>query len=142
MAVKCSNPGQPVRLLSEFLDPKHYISQEKDITEPLPFLNRKFRANTRVVDFSPDRLEDFAVGRAVSEYDILSDHGSGEDPDSGHENSGLPQKKEWKWQFALRLEDGDASDDSKAKGQLWAVVDNSDAQFLLGLDPDKYGPSS
>lgn len=106
---------------------------------PLPFVNRNFRANTRVIDFFPDRLEDFTVGRVVSDYDILSDHESGTDSDAGDEIRGLRQTKEWKWQFALKLEDGNVSDDSKPKGKLWALVDHNDAQFLLGLDADKYG---
>ncbi|OAA64640.1 telomere-binding alpha subunit central domain containing protein [Niveomyces insectorum RCEF 264] len=94
----------------------------------LPFVNVKFRAQVRVVDYLPARLEDFAVGRKTSEYDILSDAddaaagGDGdesssclsssssedEDGDARRASGTLNQhvgERVWEWRFALLLED-------------------------------------
>jgi protection-of-telomeres protein 1 len=97
----------------------------------------------RVVDFFPPKIEDFAVGRRASEFDILPDYSGGEDTDPGEEmrayrsGKGFPEKQ-WEWRFALQVVD--ASDKLAVKERTWLVVSNEDAQLLLDMDATKWGP--
>jgi protection-of-telomeres protein 1 len=97
---------------------------------------RKYRTNVRIIDYYPDRIEDFAVGRRASEMDILSDYSGGEDTDLEEDrrlwNEGKGFAKDvWEWRFELLVEDADPVIN---KGQLWLSVDNKAAQGLLDLD--------
>lgn len=103
-----------------------------------PFSLEKYRADVRVVDFFPHRLEDFAVGRKPSEYDILSDGSADEDTDleddMRHFKSGKGFKnRQWEWRFALQVEDAEPKG---LKERIWLMVDNHSAQYLLSLDDD------
>lgn len=129
----------------------------EEVTLNLPFICAKYRANVRVVDFRPRRLEDFATWRKTTEFDVLSDYsggGGGGESDSGvaDESDGDDEvgpstggnldayrgQKAWEWRFALLLEGVDSrggkpGDDGDVSA-LWAVVDNNEAQQLLNLD--------
>ncbi|TVY33606.1 Protection of telomeres protein [Lachnellula occidentalis] len=103
-----------------------------------PFTNCKYRANVRVVDYFPHRIEDFAVGYRFSEYEMLSDYSGDEDTDREEDlrtflsGKGFA-KNTWEWRFALQVEDATAKD---PKDRLWLVVDNAAAQGLLNLEED------
>lgn len=102
----------------------------------LPFTCSKYRANTRVVDFRPNCLEDFACIRKQTAFDVLSDHSG--DSDSGEEEDDDDMgmgRLVWEWRFMLQLEDASAKD--KARNRIWVVVDNAEAQYLTGLDASK-----
>lgn len=137
--IKCSHPDQPALPLYTYLNPDIYEPKtEWGLESPPPFMNRKFRANVRVINFFPDKLEDFAVGRVTSDYDVLSDHSESEYSEDGqslpHSGTGSRRSKEWSWQFALRVEDASLADDANPKKRVWLLVDNSNAECLLGLD--------
>jgi hypothetical protein len=92
----------------------------------------------RVVDFFPHKIEDFAVGRRPSEYDILSDYSGGEDTDREEDlrvfkNGRGFAKNIWEWRFALQVEDASSKE---SKERLWLMVDNHAAQGLLNLEDD------
>jgi hypothetical protein len=107
----------------------------------LPFVNLNYRANVRVVDFSPSNLADFAHPKKESEYDILSDDGeeSVSNSDSDDEQPSqmtmddFAQTRNWEWRFFLELEDA-VSHPKQKKQRLWVMVDNLAAQCLTGLD--------
>ena len=103
-----------------------------------PFTNFRYRAHVRVVDYHPDQIEDFAVGRRGSDFDVLSDYSGGEDTDPEedmrHFRDGKGFAKHfWEWRFQLQVEDGNAQG---SKERMWLVVDNQSAQMLLGLEED------
>ncbi|RGP62234.1 protection of telomeres 1 [Fusarium longipes] len=110
---------------------------------PLPFVNLNYRANVRVVDFSPSNIADFAHPKRESEYDILSDDGEESMPNSDSEDDDeqpsqmtmddFAQARNWEWHFFLELEDA-ISDPKRKKERLWVLVDNQAAQCLTGLD--------
>lgn len=108
----------------------------------LPFENVKYRSNVRVVDFWPNKLEDFAVGRRVSEYEVLSDYSGGESTDNEEDmrlfrqGKGYGGEKTWEWRFALRVEDASKKAGSQEE-TIWLVVDNPAAQMLLNMDAVK-----
>jgi len=99
------------------------------------------------VGYFPHEIEDFAIGRRVSEYDMLSDYSGGEDTDykesmkNFKSGKGFP-KKSWEWRFALEVQDADAVGDSggkdKKKERVLLMVDNHSAQGLLNMDAAKY----
>jgi protection of telomeres protein 1 len=104
----------------------------------IPFTCLNYRANVRVVDFYPHKLEDFAVSRRMTEYDILDDDNGGTDSDdSDGDNTGtlsqFAAQRIWEWRFALKLEDASPKIPPQ-KPSCWVVVDNVDAQLLVGLD--------
>jgi hypothetical protein len=108
----------------------------------LPFENVKYRSNVRVVDFWPDKLEDFAVGRRVSEYEVLSDYSGGESTDNEEdmrlfrEGKGYGGQKAWEWRFALRVKDADEKAGNQ-ENTIWLVVNNQAGQMLLNIDATK-----
>lgn len=93
-----------------------------------------------MVGYFPDKIEDFAVGRRVTDYDILSDYSGGEDTDHEEdlrifkEGKGFGDKK-YEWRFALEVEDADPK---SPKERMWLLVDNYGAQGLLNMDATKY----
>ncbi len=88
---------------------------------PLPFTCAKYKTHVRVVDFRPGRLEDFAVRRKVTDFDMLSDDGEnssadeGEDEDEDDSDIGGSQKI-WEWRFALRLQDARSTREDDGAG--------------------------
>ncbi|KAF7909406.1 uncharacterized protein EAF01_003124 [Botrytis porri] len=103
-----------------------------------PFENNTYKANLRVVDYLPHDIADFAVGRKISEFDVLSDYSGDEDDDptedmqSFREGKGYVERK-WEWFFSLVVEDANP-DASKERAIL--RVENYDAQMLLNLQDD------
>ena len=101
-----------------------------------PFTNYKYRAHVRIIDYFPDSLEDFSVGRRQTEYDILSDYSSDECSDveenmrSFRSGRGFPEMT-WEWRFALQVED---ASDKASKERMWLMVDNKAAQGLLNSE--------
>jgi hypothetical protein len=136
--VKCAFPDEPVISLAEILRPQTVPLSGESEGHFSPFNICKYRANVRVVDYFPPRLEDFAVGRRSSVYDMLPDYSGGEDTDLEEDRrifkSGKGFAKDiWEWRFALLVEDASLK---HAKERLWLMVDNHAAQGLLGLEDD------
>lgn len=136
------NPDKAIDPLSTVLKPVLYPTTiaNQEVHLKLPFTCANYRTNVRVVDFHPVSLKDFAVGRTSSEYDILSNN---EDSDSESASSGSSahsylsrtnRRRIWEWRFALKLEEVSVSPKAKTPAQTWVVVDNPQAQLLLGLD--------
>jgi protection-of-telomeres protein 1 len=136
--VKCSYPIQPIVGISEILQPEILVQGDGNDVTLAPFTLRKYRANVRVVDYFPHRIEDFAVARQTTEFDLLSNHSEREDSDAeddhqhGHAGRGAT-KVVWEWRFALQVEDAMAKENGD---RLWLIVDNTQAQGLLGLKDD------
>lgn len=140
--VTCENHAQQISTVESILDPELYRITIND--EPkeaaVPFSCANYRARTRVVDFYPRKLEDFACSRVTTPFDVLSDttnpasDGSFSDDGQGAISRGF--SRVWEWRFALELQDAvprKGNDDGPRK-TLWAVVDNLEGQCLTGLD--------
>lgn len=131
--------------LHTVIEPVHYQTtiNKTPTTVELPFTCAKYRTLARVVDFHPATLQDFAVRRYVSEYDILSDNeDSSGDSDSSESSarSHTHRRHVWEWRFALKLQEPTSPLEppkaSKKPATAWVLVDNMDAQLLTGLDAD------
>lgn len=128
-------------LLADILKPRNISGPKERGSEYIsPFNICNYKANVRVVDYFPPKVEDFAVGHRPSVRDMLSDYSGGEDTDP-EENmrafrtgKGFPERK-WEWRFALQVVD--ASDKSAAKERTWLMVSNYDAQMLFDMDATK-----
>ncbi|ROT40866.1 hypothetical protein SODALDRAFT_349012 [Sodiomyces alkalinus F11] len=137
--VKCEHADQPVTALSVILERHIYPAtvHGASIDCQLPFTCARYRANVRVVDFFPQRLEDFAFPRKVSDYEALSDYSSSSSSSEDDDASilgGDGRERVWEWRFALCLEQAMPSSAKGPRENLWAVVSNTDAQLLTGLD--------
>ncbi|KAK3325692.1 hypothetical protein B0H66DRAFT_637089 [Apodospora peruviana] len=144
--VKCEDHAHPLSTIESILEPLYYETtiDSEEVSLPIPFSCTKYRAQVRVVDFFPRKLEDFARSRKSSVLDdILSDDGNGDDSsssssssDSDDESGGADDGHElvWEWRFALRLEDGAAPKKGGPKHRVWVLVDNPDGQCLTGLN--------
>ncbi|KAB8296686.1 hypothetical protein EYC80_002109 [Monilinia laxa] len=124
-------PEKPVVSISTILQRKPLSSDPKYEGIYLPFENKNYKTNVRVVDYYPENILDFAVGRKPSEYDMLSDYSGGEDDDA--EEYFQNSKKKWEWRFALVVED--ANPDA-SKDRVTLIVGNYAAQTLLNLRED------
>ena len=92
-----------------------------------------------MIGYFPHRIEDFAVGRRVTEYDMLSDYSGGEDTDREEDRRNFREgkgfgKKKWEWRFALEVEDAGSE---LPKIRTWLMVDNFAAQGLIDMDAEK-----
>lgn len=136
-AVRCSYPDQDPVPLNIIL--KHCATRlNHNLNIVLPFDVCKYRANVRVVDYFPDRVADFSVGRRKTDFDLLSDYSGGEETDIEADQqayrNGKGFAKVYEWRFALQVED--ASPAAK-KERMWLLVDNPSGQALLSLDASK-----
>ncbi|KLO79953.1 uncharacterized protein LW93_7398 [Fusarium fujikuroi] len=143
--VKCENEDKPASPIAEITKlVRHETTVDDDLVKlPLPFVNLNYRANVRVVDFSPSNLADFAYPKKESEYEDLSD--DGEESPSNSETEAEDEQpiqrtlddfsraRNWEWRFFLELEDAVVAENHK-KQRLWVAVDNQSAQLLTGLD--------
>lgn len=138
--VRCNHSNKTTSLISEIS--KYHVTTSSDGYEhSLPFVNGNYRANVRVVDFFPDQLEDFAIGRRITDYDILSNYSGSEDTDQEEDLQHFKDgkgfvEKTWEWRFALQVEDATvtpSSFPSTSSDRIWLVVDNEAAQMLLNI---------
>jgi protection-of-telomeres protein 1 len=127
-------------LLADILKPRRLASGKYSSRDYLsPFDICKYKANVRVVDYFPPKIEDFAVGRRPSEFDMLSDYSGGEDTDPEEDmrafrtGKGFP-KRNWEWRFALQVVD---ATDKASTEPMWLMVGNYDAHTLLSMDATK-----
>lgn len=137
--VKCNQQDQPVTTIKTILK-YELLKKESGAEIHSPFTICKYRANVRVTDYWPPRLEDFAVGRRSNEMDILSDYSGGEDTDPEETNRNGSKgkgslKDTWEWRFELQVEDAE-SEGAGGKERVWLTVDNQAAQGLLALEED------
>ncbi|KLU92125.1 hypothetical protein MAPG_11072 [Magnaporthiopsis poae ATCC 64411] len=141
--VKCEAFGQKASTISEILQVHHAafdVGKGERTAKKLPFVNLKYRAEVRVVDFFPCKLEDFAVRRKISEYDALSDdEDGGESSDGSSVSSGYGGNGGtyvWEWRFTLVLEDAVAESKGGSPVRMEVLVDKLEGQCLTGLDPE------
>ena len=158
--IVCSHPEKIIVPVSTILDRTKSHSYTKDGRHYiLPFQNFNYRVKVRVVDFKPQRIEDFCVKTRVSEYADLSDNDDGMDsseddvsvassgppyPDSSQDGAGNVSDRgsehgrkthEWQWRFALLLEDASDMAPKTQKDRIGVYVSGKDAEFLLRTDP-------
>ncbi|OBU00080.2 hypothetical protein VE01_01814 [Pseudogymnoascus verrucosus] len=140
-AVRCHKQTSPAIPLALILNNRRRVpaSTAGGNETYAPFVNANYRANLRVTDFFPHKLEDFSVGRKPNEFDCLSDF----DPTSDEEDDINTVGKDisdfvlrdndhlqWSWRFALQVEDASPSE-SPTKERVWVLIDNESGQFLL-----------
>jgi hypothetical protein len=99
----------------------------------LPFICAKYRSRVRVVDFKPDKLEDFAHA-----LDDPSYNDSQEDPPSSYDDLDLTPRR-WEWAFCLLVEDAlRPQNDQERPERLRLLVAKDGAECLLKLDATEY----
>ncbi|KAG9243189.1 hypothetical protein BJ878DRAFT_424199 [Calycina marina] len=124
--------------LKDILKPQKYYIDSNKQEIIMPFINARYRANVRVVGYFPHKIEDFAVGRRITEMDMLSDYSGGEDTDHEEDRRIFKEEKsfgkyKWDWRFALEVEDAGSQ---LPKERTWLVVDNFAAQGLLDMEAE------
>ncbi|KAK2627220.1 hypothetical protein QTJ16_003186 [Diplocarpon rosae] len=135
--IRCAHPDIETVHLKDILKPEMILQGGSAI--PSPFTVRKYRANVRVVDYAPNRIEDFAVWYRETDFDMLSDNSGDEETDdeadmrSYRNGKGFADKK-WEWRFWLQVEEASVKG---AKERLWVIVDNHAAQGLLNFEDEK-----
>ncbi|KAI2623455.1 hypothetical protein GGS21DRAFT_494297 [Xylaria nigripes] len=137
--IKCESPEQPVTFVPSIIRPVLWETtvEGEAVTLTLPFTCAKYRTYARVVDFRPSKLENFTTWRKSTEFDVLSDYSSdcdsGSDDDQHNTLGQYAGQKIWEWRFSLQLEDANPKQRG-GKERFWVIVDNSEAQQLVGLD--------
>lgn len=123
--------------MSQILKPRTRKIGAGPNDEVLPFVNAKYRSDVRVVGYFPNKIQDFAVARVNTEYDILSDNDESDESDLDVEEyqfqTQANEQKTWEWRFALEIQDAGAGA-GLAQERIWILVDNAAAQCLLDLD--------
>ena len=107
----------------------------------LPFQNCKYKSKVQVVDFFPDKLEDFSLPYRISDYEVLSDQESGDDSavslDYARNN---PDEVRWEWHFFLMVQDPQPTKAQKAlqnipdQPTMLLQVAGRDGDYLLNKE--------
>ncbi|KAK5085600.1 hypothetical protein LTR05_004887 [Lithohypha guttulata] len=105
----------------------------------MPFQNCKYRSEVQVVDFFPDKLEDFAApyrqsDRTISDAEKVA--GSGDSPESAQSEDGDEDRvAKWEWHFFLMVRDPTPSklDNGEVPTMLLQVA-GGDAEYLLNME--------
>ncbi|KAK5136958.1 hypothetical protein LTR08_001465 [Meristemomyces frigidus] len=134
--IRCSNEVTTVTAMRDILDPenlRHTAVRSGAESYVLPFVNAKYRARVRVVDFLPKPLEDFAAPP-------LPD-GNDEPEQSSVDYMAWEASPKLEWSFDLLLEEAGGSQGASTTGvkkeRMWVTLGHEEAQFLLGKDmPD------
>jgi hypothetical protein len=137
-AIVCESADRRVTHLSSILEQQFHQTtiEGQQIQLPLPFICANYCVNARVVDFRPQRLEDFARSRARTDFRYLNNDSSDENlSDSGEDDSDDTGRQIWEWRFLLQLED--VAPKAKERQRVWVVVNNAEAQCLTDLDATK-----
>lgn len=102
----------------------------------LPFQNCKYKCKVQIVDFFPDKLQDFAIPFRISDYEALSDYDNEDDEvaslDYARHN---PTMVKWKWHFLLMVQDPiRASDSGEEPKTMLLQVSGQSGDYLLNME--------
>ena len=125
LLVRCAFPETKLSRVDEILDNPalEYTTPQQDRVV-LPFVNAKYRARVRVVDFYPKSLEEFTSPTT-------------EVPFTQNDDILMEDQSRWDWRFVLLVEDTiSATGDMPQRMRL--TVPKSSAEFLLKMDPVWY----
>ncbi|QDS77248.1 hypothetical protein FKW77_003352 [Venturia effusa] len=118
------NLHQPCLTLSEFLDTPHLQTRDASGNPmTLPFVNQRVRSRVRVVDFTPDNIEDFAQCLFDESYN-----------DSKASHRSKEKQHDWEWAFYILVEDAKPATGEEPV-QLPLQVFGDEAIKLLGIAP-------
>lgn len=92
----------------------------------LPFVNCKYRAHLRVVDFWPMTLSKFARNMGDAKFNTKATLGQRK-----------RMSRKWEWSFVLLVEDADLPARSP-KDRIPLTFGNTQGQNLLQMDADEY----
>ncbi|KAK5117789.1 hypothetical protein LTR85_008764 [Meristemomyces frigidus] len=132
--IRCSTEEASLSSVRDILDPDNvrHTAKLQGHTQVIPFINAKYRAKVRVVDFEPKAIEDFAVPPLPEEDEEAS-------PIDAMDWEASPS---YEWFFELLLEDASTATQTTGPGteqkeQVWVSLAHAEAQYLLGKDmPD------
>lgn len=124
LTVVSGNVHQPCLTLSEIIDTPHLQTQDASGNPmTLPFVNQRVRSRVRVVDFTPDRIEDFAQ--------LLSDETYNTTPAG---RAAKNNQHVWEWCFDILVEDAKPTPGEEPV-QLPLQIFGDEAIKLLGIAP-------
>ncbi|EME85736.1 uncharacterized protein MYCFIDRAFT_213975 [Pseudocercospora fijiensis CIRAD86] len=132
-SVQCAHEEVNLTRVKDILDAtnaRHTNEAPDGSTYTLPFINARYRARVRVVDYEPKILEDFAVSSEPI------------DESSPHKADWAIQSPTYEWLFSLLLEDAilpSGVSDEPEVHRIWVQVHHDSAQWLFGStfdDPD------
>ncbi|KAL9623363.1 MAG: hypothetical protein Q9160_002256 [Pyrenula sp. 1 TL-2023] len=128
--------------LEEVLDSSVLLAKSPEgNTYHLPFHNVSYLAKVRVLDFLPNRLEDFAAPHAGPLYDaILSSASEDSSSEMDIDSSG---DIHWEWRFALLVEDASLPPRSgQERKPMILQVFGTDGDYLLNMDAEDLSKNS
>ncbi|KAI5307214.1 Importin alpha subunit (Karyopherin alpha subunit) (Serine-rich RNA polymerase I suppressor protein) [Ascosphaera pollenicola] len=130
-SIKSDHPSVPPQPLGKILNQSHIRRMPQGVHYRIPFLNLRYRATIRVVDFFPSRIEKFAVRCGVdrAEQQGINDKRPGE---NDSESSDQPQK--WTWKFRLVVQDAkNKGGTTEQPERMELLVAGQDAERLLRM---------
>ncbi|GME26740.1 Telomere end binding protein [Neofusicoccum parvum] len=131
--VKCERPQDPTTRLADIeSNEKRLYKAPNGVDCNLPFINATYRARVRVVDFWPEKLEDFSKSLDDPEYNDVDVEGETQSSTSYTALSMGTQR--WEWHFCLLVEDAKPPPGTKGPVRIPLLVFDKDAEYLLRLD--------
>lgn len=128
--VRCSNDEVPITAVWDILDPdnvRHTNSPPGGGESYIvPFINAKYRACVRVVDYEPQHLEDFAIPADAEADD------DGEKSVNSIDGMDWHTSQKYVWSFRLQLEDASTAANAATHNRVWMTFDHESAQYLFG----------
>lgn len=131
--MKCERPQDPTTRLADIeSNEKRLYKAPNGVDCNLPFINATYRTRVRVVDFWPEKLEDFSKSLDDPEYNDVNVEGETQSSTSYTALSMGTQR--WEWHFCLLVEDAKPPPGTKGPARIPLLVFDKDAEYLLRLD--------
>ncbi|KAF9629302.1 Telomere end binding protein [Lasiodiplodia theobromae] len=131
--VKCERPQDPIVRLADIENNERRLYKTPNgVSCDLPFINAIYRARVRVVDFWPEKLEDFSRSLDDPEFNDIREEGQTQSSTTYTALSAGTQH--WEWHFCLLVEDAKQPPGTKNPVRIPLLVFDKAAECLLRLD--------
>lgn len=127
LSVRCQDLNRPLVGISKIWENSHLEYESPNGILQLPFINMKYRARVRVVDFWPDKLENFSQSLDSRAYNNCPDEPDSQDMMIDES----PQPRGWEWFFYIWVMDATQPPGTRDPLCLKLLVAQDDAVFLL-----------
>ncbi|KAJ9637677.1 hypothetical protein H2199_007167 [Coniosporium tulheliwenetii] len=128
--IRCQDLNRPLVSISQIWENPHLEYESPNGILQLPFINVKYRARVRVVDFWPDKLENFSQSLDSRAYNNCSDERDSQDMMTDESS----QPRGWEWFFYIWVMDATQPPGTKDPLCLKLLVAQHEAVGLLKLD--------
>lgn len=135
--VRCEAINVSLTNVASIVDTEQLVQKtEAGNSYRLPFQNCKYKSRVQVVDFFPDKLEDFAIPKKhnIDTNSLDSDEDIASQKSYGS-NDSESEGQHWEWYFFLMVQDPDVAKlGTQSSESMLLQVAGANAEYLLNME--------